>query len=250
MTGEPNFGRACLGAGGLLGVAGLFGFVWTLGHDVSLPSGSPPFDFFRLGAGDWLTLLGLGLSFLAWGLAEAGWRRFQDSSRQLFYSIALIYGLLTLIVASTFATGTAVQRLQPVEIQAQRFRTLAALGRLHEVFGPGVIIANGAVAVTLLALSLQISQIPIRSERLRIKRLTLLRTPGVAEILFCLSREQKSIQEIQRHLPYAQSRRTEGTLERLRAEGWVQHEDAKVPVYCLTVAGAQASATLDQWLNA
>lgn len=78
-------------------------------------------------------------------------------SPQAFYAVSVVYLLLTLVIASSYATGTAVRRLEPIEFQTERAKVLASLGRINEVFGPGVIIANLAVSVGLLALSLQIA---------------------------------------------------------------------------------------------
>lgn len=74
FQGAP-FGRLCLRVGGPLAVLGVVGFIWTLGHDVSLPLGSPAFSLLRLGAGDWLTVVGLGLSLVAWSVTEGAWPR-------------------------------------------------------------------------------------------------------------------------------------------------------------------------------
>jgi hypothetical protein len=196
--------RTLFATGSLFAATGLTLSVGVIISDLATSDlTSLPHEVIGLGGADWLTLFGLGLALVGWGLPRLRILRLPVVWPRCFYLASLFYTLIILLLATVHFVGRSMTALV-IPSETQHFVKLSQpIERLEVVFSAGLILANLAVACSLVPLALQLQG--LHRPRPRTGRPTdysLLRRAGALEFLVLLSRgtdDHKTAQSSLRH---------------------------------------------------
>jgi hypothetical protein len=148
-------GLACLFGGTLLACFGLATFVFTVGRDISQPPGTAEFRFWGLSSTDWLTIAGFGITVFSWGSQKSSIRSQRRGPSTTVLTISVFYLLLIAIASTYFISGSAIQHLIAPDLLSAFKATHRPLERIGDVAGPGLLLGNVVMAVTVLVLAVQ-----------------------------------------------------------------------------------------------
>jgi len=221
------FGTACTFLGLAITVSAIIAFTYCIVIDLSRPPGDPPFHVAALGSDAWLTVTGLGLAILMWGIAENRPSPTVGKLSGPVLTVGIFYFLFTGMSATYLAVGPAITRLIPPDLLSEWVETFQRMERFADVFNPSLIVANLAVAVSLLASAMQAS-IFVGLQNIRTRAsppvgIRVMRERGAPELLYILAtKSAATAEELRDQIPFRPSVRiVKRTLRRLEGAGAV-----------------------------
>ena len=249
-----TFGRVCISLGTLTSASSVVVFLYCFLTDLGRSAGDPLFTIAALGPDAWLTVLGLSLAILAWGIAEGKPSANIGRTTSPILAAAMFYLVFTIIIASYMVAGRALIRLMPAEVRADWLETFRVMERAADVFSPALVVSSLAVAVALLAFAMQASIFVglqrLGTPKLRDGKLRVMRERAAPELLLLLATRSPAAAEYLRDaLPFRLTTRTVvKTLLRLEEAGAVFKRLKKdgSPEYGITNSGRALAIALNE----